>query len=111
VTSADEVPGHDVSSHVLSRPWGETVRPAFAGGKRGNRPMERAEAHLGKVGDVHPVAKLGGSKVWDQEAEKRSSLEKAGHRAICCRADVRHNFAEIAVPLARTRRLPSGGWS
>ena len=48
------------------------------------------------------------SKVRHKEAEKGSSLEKAGHRTICCRTDVRHNFAEVAVPLARTRRLPRG---
>jgi hypothetical protein len=41
--------------------------------------MERAETHLGKVGDVHLVGKLGGSKVRHKMAEKRSSLEKAGH--------------------------------
>jgi hypothetical protein len=75
VTSADEVPGHDASSHVPSRPlfWGRNGPAGIGGGKRGNRPMEGAETHLGKVGDVHLVGKLGGSKVRHKEAEKRSS--------------------------------------
>ena len=64
------------------------------------RTLEKSAA--GTWSENWAVAKCG-----NKEAEKRSSPEKAGHRNICCRADVRHNFADIAVPLARTRRLPS----
>src|SRR6516225_11974777 len=67
-----------------------------ANGKDGYAPWKsRRRAPDRKTGAV--------AKLRHKEAEKRSSLEKAGHRNICCRADVRHNFADIAVPLARTR--------
>ena len=76
---ADEVPG---ARCLISGPFSTVVL-----GTERSRRHWRGEAWKsanGKGGDVVEKSatctlfgKLGGSKVWDQEAEKRSSVEKA----------------------------------